>query len=667
MTNSHNVNSNNRIDISKIKSGIKASDLNLEGETLSLFNQADKNKNGRLDSSEVSLFNNSAKNYNEKLASTSQTSRKSLFQNFSFSEKDFLFDQASKSYLRSGIVKSEKIAFERMSKEEKIAFLRQKGLYRENTPCPSDNTRVETHNIRMAKTKVRIAQEQAHTKKVEAVEKELAVAFTPEQKKTMRTVVSRMQSDYKEAKASFDNQMKKDGWAADTADAIAHIWNNDVICITGNTASMVRGDLAIYQRQTKALKDGIQDGSFDRKFKNTFGVQYNPTNIKKYEKVKNEYEQLFAQSHAYDAFTTTLKPNIDEIKKLEKQLQLENNARARGQSGYELSNTETYLNRAKAAFICKMQDISGIKRKELEVPDVRLYGEYMKLYNDVSASLLQTKEKTTPQLSAKSEQVTQARKRAYGTSNNIIARVENYNSSQDSGATCVKFVAGVALNALGPTSVLGSLVYGAATSVAMDVADASTNGIDGDFDIKKTALNATFGGIFGATNQAIVNKFAGSVSSSILGSATGKTVAKNVGTRLTGFVVKEIISKEGVKLPAYGAEEITKSVVRSMAGVQTTEDGTGLSQKENEKAMGVVSEAMVYLAAARDNGKLPQNTSQSEMISLLNEHITTSLKDDVQFNKWLTQNNQKFQQMLNHIVQQELPKTNGHLKVSEKN
>lgn len=165
-------------------------------------------------------------------------------------------------------------------------------------------------------------------------------------------------------------------------------------------------------------------------------------------------------------------------------------------------------------------------------------------------------------------------------------------------------------------------------------------------------------GVSGVVNRIIVNKYAAGVADKIL---AGKTQSNSVGSILRNFVVKEIISKEGVKLPAYGVEEVTNAVVYKMLGFKTSDKGV-LNKKELATSMAVVAEAMTYLAIAKDNGKL-NNVSQKEMVALLNEHINSSMKDDVEFNKWIDKNNATFQQMLNQLVKTELPKFDGKLKV----
>ena len=61
----------------------------------------------------------------------------------------------------------------------------------------------------------------------------------------------------------------------------------------------------------------------------------------------------------------------------------------------------------------------------------------------------------------------------------------------------------------------------------------------------------------------------------------GKTSADNLGSKFVDFVVKEIISKEGVKLPAYTVEEITSAVVKKLTGIKKAQsNGKTLTPEE---------------------------------------------------------------------------------------
>ena len=152
-------------------------------------------------------------------------------------------------------------------------------------------------------------------------------------------------------------------------------------------------------------------------------------------------------------------------------------------------------------------------------------------------------------------------------------------------------------------------------------------------------------GASGIVNRIIVIKYASDVATKILG---GKTSFDNFGSKLVKFVVDEIISKEGVKLPAYGVEEIVKAVVKNMVGLKKEKD-TGFSQKDLENSMVIVAKAMTYLTSEKSSGKL-DNKTQKEIVAQLNNHISTSMKNNNEFSTWLNKNKSSLQELLNQLV-----------------
>ena len=91
-----------------------------------------------------------------------------------------------------------------------------------------------------------------------------------------------------------------------------------------------------------------------------------------------------------------------------------------------------------------------------------------------------------------------------------------------------------------------------------------------------------------------------------------------------------------------------------MSGISKTKDSC-LNQEELTNSIAVVSEAMTYLTIAKESGKL-NNLSQKEMVALLSEHIDSSMKNNTNFNTWLNKNKTVFQELLNQLVKNELPK-----------
>ena len=274
-----------------------------------------------------------------------------------------------------------------------------------------------------------------------------------------------------------------------------------------------------------------------------------------------------------------------------------------------------------------------------------------KMYGYLSSFIVESS-KATGQKSLKGQTLAQIKadsdksyEKAFGTKNDIIKRVDKYNSSQKTGAACVEFVANVVLNTLGPGSVFGSCLYSAGKSIAFDIADTKTKTVDRDLDIKSIVVNAGLSGASGIVNRIIVIKYASDVATKILG---GKTSFDNFGSKLVKFVVDEIISKEGVKLPAYGVEEIVKAVVKNMVGLKKEKD-TGFSQKDLENSMVIVAKAMTYLTSEKSSGKF-DNKTQKEIVAQLNNHISTSMKNNNEFSTWLNKNNSSLQELLNQLV-----------------
>ena len=480
--------------------------------------------------------------------------------------------------------------------------------------------------------------------------------------KEYKKTINNLNQTAENAQKAFDEQLASDGWAGKTADAISILWNSK------NRAKLVQSDIDSYKEQVNELENSIKEDKFKDKFKEMFDVEYNHSNIEHYRKKVQQFETALTADCIAKFTEEKLSENLKTYKKLSGNLKDLNETRV---NPYAATGCIPYYNHTttKDEIFENMEnslvEILGDKKvldkvlssSGLDSENASKEDKY-KVYGFLSEFIVNTSKASAEKcmkgktLSEIKEDYDKSYEKAFGTKNDIISRVDKYNASQKAGAACVKFVTGVVLNALGPSSVLASFAYSAATSVAMDVADATTNNIDRDFNIKATAINAGLNGVCGAVNQSVVNKYSSEVTSKILSSIGIKSTSKNIGTALTGFVVREIISKEGVKLPAYAVEAVTKSVVQSMAGIKTSEDGSTINQKDLENAIYVVSEAMVYLTAAKNSGKL-QNKTQNEIISLLKEHITTSMKDNQTFNTWLNKNEKHFEQTLNQLVNNE--------------
>lgn len=93
------------------------------------------------------------------------------------------------------------------------------------------------------------------------------------------TAVNSQKNTLKNARAAFRQQQDEDGWAGKTADAVSILWNSD------NRAVKVEEDLKAYENHIKELQTAQAKGAkeFNAKFKEIYGVDYNPQNIAAYE------------------------------------------------------------------------------------------------------------------------------------------------------------------------------------------------------------------------------------------------------------------------------------------------------------------------------------------------------------------------------------------------
>lgn len=112
-----------------------------------------------------------------------------------------------------------------------------------------------------------------------------------ERRETEYTALKAQNETLKNAREAFQKQQDEDGWAGKTADAMSVLWNSD------NRAVKVEEDLKTYENQMKELQQAQSQGAaqFNTKFKEIFGVDYNPKSVAAYEANPTEenYKKAF--------------------------------------------------------------------------------------------------------------------------------------------------------------------------------------------------------------------------------------------------------------------------------------------------------------------------------------------------------------------------------------
>lgn len=367
----------------------------------------------------------------------------------------------------------------------------------------------------------RIVADYINTKKMDQVFEGLAAAIsnvkemTPtelatvnnasfEENKDMAT--DNLQSTLDNAKASLKQQKDSEGWVGKTVDALSAAWNSQ------NRAELVEADINKFETQLTELKNSTSEAEFNAKFKEMYGVDYNPVMVKGYEK---RQEQMEAVNIAYST-EQDFKKNVSELlnnKTLQAKTQTDMDGRT--------VTTETkadVLNNA----INSLSSTLGIEDKDTlmelagieagDSPDVQ-WSKMRDLATGISSNLHSTVDELTGgkgfnAFATESQKMYNA---AFGTKNDIARRVEIYNQSQRNGEMALKggakvILAGAATICTGNPLVGGMIVAGISTAVDVSDKVTSANGLqDGDLSqiLKDAAIDGGVVALTGGLGKAV--------------------------------------------------------------------------------------------------------------------------------------------------------------------
>lgn len=267
-----------------------------------------------------------------------------------------------------------------------------------------------------------------------------------------RDVVNSMVNDYNTAVKSFNNQMDKDGWAADAADAISYIWNNPVGdwlgISTGNTASQVREDLDAYGNQVEKLRTAYRAGEaeFKAEFKRQFGVEYSQEKMERYQNAKQKIADVTTIAATEQAITSKM-DGLFASYDFAQTLKVDN---ANSNNTYMAQFQSPIMGAVDPAEQIKtqMQEYMGLNDDQMKALEEKLASEgksmdvefFRDLYSEMKTGLAKRKEEILDgkSLEQYQKEMQSAYKDAYGNRNDIVARVDAYNHSQDVGAAVVK-------------------------------------------------------------------------------------------------------------------------------------------------------------------------------------------------------------------------------------
>ena len=349
-----------------------------------------------------------------------------------------------------------------------------------------------------------------------------AQSRTPHQQKV--ATVTLLNAQVRGARKDLQTQLDHDGWAGKTVDWMSGAWNSK------NRESAVKADLNTAQHQANELARTKTDAEFKAKFKETYGVEFDPVQVAGYQKKSSQYKKASAHYSVETSFNSKMKTLMSSTT-----LREESHYQAYPNGGGQVVTTATkeqVYNRELnhfANFIGMGNSKAGLQQINAEMKKAGInpktasmdkkYEFLSKRAKSCSTLLHQqtmraTGGKSFRQVKSEYESSYTA---TFGTKNNVARRVRDYNASQETGAYVLKqgiktagaVVIGIAT---GGTAVplLAAAAGSTALSITVDASDraSSKDGLSMQ-EFTQIAGNATIDGVTtvlsGGASKAIGN------------------------------------------------------------------------------------------------------------------------------------------------------------------
>ena len=293
------------------------------------------------------------------------------------------------------------------------------------------------------------------------------------------------------AQKSFETQYKKGGLFAKSVDAISGLW------MSKNRSQLVKKDIEIYNANLETLNKSIKKGNFPEKFEEIFGVKYQQKNIDAF----NEANQrlMLASTTQYMSDTVNEKLSKDlSIAEDNKGILKDHVVREflpYATTGsipfvYKTTAKETVYKQMETAItdavggkevLANMLESQNLKS---EASQEEKYHAYYNIAKFLTKTSKMTAEKCSKGKSQKElkEDYDKAYKEAFGESNDIQKRVDNYNRSQKIGAGMLKSgvknpVKLALLGLLGLTNPWATIPVGVALSYGFNMLEKATDSV----------------------------------------------------------------------------------------------------------------------------------------------------------------------------------------------
>jgi len=363
------------------------------------------------------------------------------------------------------------------------------------------NIDISTNNIKqLRKSSEREFRTSAYVQKPDTFERSTNVSFTGKSNriKQYEKTAESLKTVGEIAQTSLNGQLATDGCAGKIADSISVLWNSK------NRAVLVQSDIDTYNEQINELKQSIKENKFNEKFKEIFDVEYSNANIARYNKKAKQFNIAVTSKVMADITSSKLSENIKTYKENKGKLQDKKSIKV---LPYAMTGAVPYYyeTKTKESTLKDLENslVSVLGSKEILNDTLKSSGlntdkmsddEKYSTYGIIAEFLVETTQETAKKcakgktIKELKEDYDNAYKKAYGTKNDIQARVDKYNRSQEIGAAAVRGVTRSAISAVvllaAPEAGLAKIAAKAATvmgvKVLVDGSDKLSNNVDDD-------------------------------------------------------------------------------------------------------------------------------------------------------------------------------------------
>lgn len=308
------------------------------------------------------------------------------------------------------------------------------------------------------------------------------------------------------AQESLNNQLAQDGWAADLAEGISYMWNSK------NISSKVQKDIDAYKAQISELNSTKSEAEFKTKFKEIFGVDYDPQLVKAYQK-RQEQLPLAEATHGIEQnFNKTMAELLKSDQLTGRSQYIQTSSFGTGTYQQTATKEQVYNENLdkfaefigqgnKADGLAQINQFfadSGLSENASLEDKFKAMHELAKGYSDIlhANTMEATEGKGYETFKTEAES---AYKAAFGLKNDIAKRVSDYNISQQTGDMVVKGVvkggAAIGLALIPGVGLAAAAIGTAAISATVDVTDRMSSDVGlKDGEIGEILKNAAIDG-----------------------------------------------------------------------------------------------------------------------------------------------------------------------------